>query len=112
MYPPAVKKLKAEGVPIGYHRARQMTRADYYRFDLLIGMDSENICNIIRICGGDPEHKVHKLLSYAGEERSIADPWYTDDFDATYRDLTIGLNALAREIRLRAISQLQKDTSR
>ena len=100
MYPPAVRKLKAEGIPIGNHRARQMTREDYKRFDLLIGMDGENIRNMMRICGGDPDHKIKKLLSFAGEDRSIADPWYTDDFDATFRDLTIGLDALAREIGL------------
>jgi protein-tyrosine phosphatase len=94
MYPPAVRKLKQEGVPIGNHRARQMTVRDYDRFDLLIGMDDANIRNMTRMSGGDPDGKIHKLLEYAGESHSIADPWYTDDFDATFRDLTLGLSAL------------------
>lgn len=102
MYPPAVRKLKTEGIPIGNHRARQMTREDYDRYDLLIGMDDENIRNMIRICHGDPESKIRKILSFAGEERSIADPWYTGNFDDTYRDLVGGLNALAENIGLNA----------
>ncbi|MEE0956067.1 MAG: low molecular weight protein-tyrosine-phosphatase [Eubacterium sp.] len=100
MYAPAVRKLKAEGVPIGNHRARQMTVSDYNCYDLLIGMDDENIRNMTRICHGDPDKKIRKLLSFAGEERSIADPWYTGNFDATYRDLTIGLKALTEDIGL------------
>jgi len=98
MYPPAVRKLKQEGVPIGNHRARQMMVRDYDRFDLLIGMDDANIRNMNRMCGGDPDGKIHKLLEYAGKNRSIADPWYTNDFDATFRDLTMGLSALLRDL--------------
>lgn len=102
MYAPAVRKLKAEGIPIGNHRARQMTHDDYDRYDLLIGMDDENMRNMARICHGDPDGKSRKLLAFAGEDRSIADPWYTGNFDATYQDLTVGLNALAEKIGLKA----------
>ena len=98
MYAPAVRKLKQEGVPIGNHRARQMTVRDYDRFDLLIGMDDANIRNMKRMSGGDPDGKIHKLLEYAGENRSIADPWYTDDFDTTFLDLTLGLSALFQDL--------------
>ena len=62
VYPPARRELTAHGVPCGPHTARQMTRADYDKYDLLIGMDSANIRNMTRICGGDPAGKIHRLL--------------------------------------------------
>lgn len=94
IYPPARAKLAEKGVPVCDHRARQMTAADYEAFDWLIGMDAANIRNMTRIAGGDPAGKIHRLLELAGEARDIADPWYTDDFEQTYRDLLLGLAAL------------------
>ena len=64
VYPPARRELAAHGIPCTGHAARQLTRADYDRYDLLIGMDSANIRNMLRICGGDPEGKIHRLLDY------------------------------------------------
>lgn len=93
-----VRKLKREGVPVLHHRARQMTRQDYDRYDYLIGMDSANIRNMNRICGGDPEGKIYKLLDFAGEARDIADPWYTGNFDRTYEDVEEGCRALLKEL--------------
>ena len=75
-----------------------MSRTDYNKFDYLIGMDDANVRNIIRIAGGDPEKKVFKLLDFAGEDRSIADPWYTGNFDETYDDILTGLQGLFREL--------------
>ncbi|MDO4280203.1 MAG: low molecular weight protein-tyrosine-phosphatase [Peptococcaceae bacterium] len=98
MYPPAQAKLTEKGVAIGDHRARQLEAADYDRYDWLIGMDEANMRNIRRICGGDPAGKVHLLLALADEPRPIADPWYTDDFETTYRDLARGLAALLAQI--------------
>jgi len=98
MYPPAQRKLTQKGVPVGEHRARQMTRQDYEDFDLLIGMDEENMYYMNRIAGGDPDGKIHRLLEYAGISREIADPWYTDDFESTYRDLETGLSALYQSV--------------
>lgn len=92
-----VRKLKEEGVPVLHHRARQMTRQDYDRYDYLIGMDSANIRNMTRIAGGDPEGKIYKLLEFAGEERDIADPWYTGNFERTYEDVTEGCRALMKK---------------
>lgn len=89
-----VQKLRKEGIPIVPHRAVQMTRADYDKYDYLIGMDSENIRNMIRIAGGDPKGKIWKLLNFVGSDRDVADPWYTDDFDATFRDVSAGCRAL------------------
>lgn len=98
MYPPAKRCLDAHGVPHSRRRARQMTRDDYDRYDLLIGMDAANISNMTRIAGGDPEGKIYKLLSFAGSGRNVADPWYTDDFETTYRDVTEGCRALLEHL--------------
>lgn len=81
-------------------RARQLRRADYDNFDFIIGMDDANVRNILRMLGGDPEGKVHKLLDFAGQNRSIADPWYTGDFDTTYEDVLDGCEALLRYLGL------------
>lgn len=100
VYPPARRKLLGQGIPCGQHAARQMTRADYDRFDLLIGMDRSNLRTMQRICGGDPDGKLHLLLDFTdrkGEE--VADPWYTGDFDAVWEDLLEGCQALLREYR-------------
>ena len=85
-----VRKLQQVGIPVIPHRAIQMTRQDYLDYDYLIGMDTANIRNMNAIAGGDPQGKIYKLLSFAGEDRDVADPWYTGDFDATYRDVMAG----------------------
>ena len=88
-----VNKLKQIGIPVVPHRAVQMTKADYKQYDYLIGMDTANIRNMTRIAGGDQEGKIHKLLSFAGSNRDIADPWYTGNFDETYADVLEGCTA-------------------
>ena len=88
-----VRKLREEGIALVPHRAVQMTASDYEKYDYLIGMDGANIRNMQRIAGGDPQGKIHKLLSFAGEGRDVADPWYTGDFEATYRDTVTGCTA-------------------
>ena len=85
-----VAKLKKEGIPVIPHRAVQMTLNDYEEYDYLIGMDTENIRNMQRISGGDPDEKIYKLLTFAGSGLDVADPWYTGDFEATYRDVLAG----------------------
>ena len=89
-----VRKLKEVGIPVVPHRARQMKKQDYAEYDYLIGMDDWNIRNMTRIAGGDPEHKIRKLLEFAGSTRDIADPWYTGNFDATYADVLEGCEAM------------------
>ncbi len=93
-----VNKLRQVGIPVVPHRAVQMTRADYDYYDYLIGMDSANIRNMNRIAGGDPEGKIYKLLSFAGSGEDVADPWYTGDFDATYRDVMAGCEGFLRHV--------------
>ena len=86
--------LRLKGVPFTPRHAVQMVKAAYEKYDLIIGMDSENMTYIKRIIGEDTENKVHLLLSFAGEKRSVADPWYTGDFDKTYDDVVKGCTAL------------------
>ncbi|MBQ2615158.1 MAG: low molecular weight phosphotyrosine protein phosphatase [Clostridia bacterium] len=91
-------KLLEYGISTAGKQAVQMTKADYDAYDDIIGMDGMNIRNILRIIGNDPEGKVKKLLAFAGESGDIADPWYTGDFDATYRDVLKGCQGLLAEI--------------
>ena len=94
VYPPARRKLAEHGISAKGKTARQMTRRDYDRFDLLIGMDAWNIRNMTRICGGDPEGKIHQLMDYTRRPGDVADPWYTGDFEATWRDVLEGCQGL------------------
>ena len=88
------RKLAQAGIPCGDHRARQVTWADYQTFDLIIGMDSANVRNLHRMLKGDPEGKVRKMLDFTRRPGDVADPWYTGDFDATYRDVLEGCTGL------------------
>lgn len=98
VHPGTVKKLREKGVPLIPHRAVRMTGADYDSFDLLVGMDSANIRNMERICGGDPEGKIIRILDWTDSPRDVADPWYTGDFEATYRDVLEGCRAILDRI--------------
>lgn len=93
VYPPARRKLAEHGISCNGHAARQMTRADYQRYDLLIGMDSANLRNMTRIAGGDPEGKIRPLLY----DKDVADPWYTGNFEVTWQDVLRGCQALLEE---------------
>lgn len=100
VYPPAKQKLAQHGISCRGHAARQMHPADYEAYDLLLGMDSANLRNMRRICGGDPEGKIHLLLEFAhrpGEE--VADPWYTDDFETAWQDISAGCKGLLQALR-------------
>ena len=98
VYPPARRKLAEHGIGCAGKTARQMTRADYDRFDLLVGMDEANIRNMRRISGGDPEGKIHQLLAFTDRPGEVADPWYTGNFDATWRDVLEGCQCLLNKI--------------
>ena len=97
IYPPAKRCLSAHGVPFTRHAARQITREDYENFDMILCMEDYNIRNLRRVLGEDimqrdaalPQPKIRRLLN-----RDVADPWYTGDFEATYRDLMEGCKAL------------------
>ena len=87
-------KLAQMGIPCGDHRARRLVRPDADRYDLIIGMDQENLFYMERILGSEARPKIHLLLEWAGLERDIADPWYTGNFDQTYDDIDLGCRAL------------------
>ena len=103
VYPPARRKLAEHGISCDGKTARQLTRRDYDEYDILIGMDSYNIRNMKRMCGGDPEGKIHLLMDFTNRPGEVADPWYTGDFSATYRDCMEGCEGLLR--RLTDVSQ-------
>ena len=94
VYPPARRKLAEHGIGCQGKTARQMTRSDYERFDLLVGMDAWNIRNMTRICGCDPQEKIVMLMDYTCRPGDVADPWYTGDFEATWRDVLEGCQGL------------------
>ena len=99
IHPGTKRKLDENGIAYSRRGARQIVRQDYDRFDYIIAMDDENVRNIVRICGGDPDKKVSKLLNFAGVDRSVADPWYTGNFDDTYDDIVAGCSGLMKAIR-------------
>ena len=90
------RKLAQVGIPCGDHRARQVTWKDYEAFDYIIGMDNANIRNLRRMLKNDPEGKISMMLDYTERPGEVADPWYTGDFEATYRDVLEGCQGLLR----------------
>ena len=93
-----VNKLREEHIPLVPHHAKQITWKDYERADYIIGMDSSNLRGMQRICGGDPEHKFSLLMEHTNRPGDVADPWYTGDFEETWRDVYEGCTALLKEI--------------
>ena len=88
IYPPAKRCLNAHGIPFDKDKtARQITRADYDRFDLIIYMDRMNLRWLKWIIPDDPQNKIKLMMSYTGHDRDVADPWYTGDFETTYNDI-------------------------
>ena len=101
IYPPMRRVLLAHGVPCPRRAARQITRQDYGRYDLLIGMDDENLRDMRRVFGGDPDGKLSALMSWAGfPGRSVSDPWYTRDFEKAYRDIELGCRGLLENVTI------------
>ncbi|MCC8105274.1 MAG: low molecular weight phosphotyrosine protein phosphatase [Clostridiales bacterium] len=98
VYPPARRELEKHGISCKGKRARLLTRDDYDRFDWILGMEELNLRYMLRILGGDPEHKVRRLLDFSVRARDIADPWYTGEFDRTYEDIIEGCDALLRYV--------------
>jgi protein-tyrosine phosphatase len=99
VYPPARRKLAEHGISCAGKTSRQLIRADYGQYDLLIGMDRANIRNMNRICGGDPEGKLHLLMEYTDHPGDVADPWYTGDFETTWRDVLAGCLGLLQAVK-------------
>ena len=94
IHPGTRRVLERQGIPFSSRQARQITKSDYEAYDYIIAMDRANLRNLERLLGGDPEGKFFLFLEFAGEHRDIADPWYTGNFDETYRDIKQGCTAL------------------
>ena len=97
IYPPAKRCLTNHGIDFDVKKqARQIKPGDYDRFDWIICMDSSNLRLLRRIIPNDPQKKVHLLMSYTGQGRDVADPWYTGDFETTFQDIMKGCEAILR----------------
>jgi len=95
IYPPAKRCLTQHGIPFDAAKsARIITKTDYDRFDRIICMDRSNLCRLSGIIGSDPEGKVHLMMSYTGNGRDVADPWYTGDFEQTFQDILAACEAM------------------
>ncbi|MCI8514357.1 MAG: low molecular weight phosphotyrosine protein phosphatase [Lachnospiraceae bacterium] len=94
VYPQARRKLEEAGISAAGKYARRMEASDYHEYDYLIGMERRNRINMEKIAGGDPEHKMHRLLDFTDRPGDIADPWYTRDFDTAYREIREGCESL------------------
>jgi len=93
------RELRKNNIPFTRRTSKLLLDSDYARFDYLIGLDRSNVRDMKDICGGDPDGKIFLLMEFAGERRDVADPWYTDDYAATYKDCLIGCEALLEKFR-------------
>ena len=98
IYPPAKRTLAAHGIPFSRRAARQMTKADYLYYDYIVCMDQSNLRLMRYIIGEDTQNKVSLLMQWAGKEASVADPWYTGDFETTYTDILEGCKAMLKQL--------------
>ncbi len=98
VYPSARRKLAEHGIDCTGKTARQLTSRDYEWYDLLIGMDRANLRNMHRICGGDPDGKLHLLMDFTDRPGEVADPWYTGDFETTWQDVLAGCIGLLEQL--------------
>jgi len=98
IYSPARRMLERHGISCSGRKSRRLTRKDYEHFDLLIAMDSRNLRNMQRMLGDDVDNKIHLLLDYTSRGGEVSDPWYTDDFESTWRDVDEGCRGLFNKI--------------
>ena len=98
VYPPVKRELAKHGISCDGKRARQITKEDYDKFDLILCMDDNNMRNVKWIIPSDPQDKIKKLMTYAGTNANVADPWYTGDFETTYNDILQGCKGLFEDL--------------
>ena len=98
VYPPARRKLAEHGIGCEGKSARQITRGDYRHYDRIIAMDRNNLRNLRRVIGEDLDGKISLMMDYTDRPGDVADPWYTGDFDATWRDVEEGCQGLLRQL--------------
>ncbi len=98
VYPPAKKKLAEHNISCAGKFARQMTKADYGAYDYIVAMDRNNLRNMTRFAGDDPEGKVWRLMDFTDRPGDVRDPWYTGDFEETWNDICEGCKGLLEKI--------------
>ena len=98
VYPPARRKLNENGISCDGKTARQMTKEDYSYYDYILAMDKNNLRNMVRFVGNDPDGKVSLLMSHTDTPRDVADPWYTGDFEQTWEDVNMGCEGLLKRL--------------
>ena len=98
IYPPMNRALGKADIPVEHRSARRTTRQDYDQYDYIIGMDQENMDDLLEIYHGDPDHKVSRLLEWCGKCRDVADPWYTRDFSQALADIQEGCEGIIRQL--------------
>lgn len=98
IYPAAARELFRRGVKVGEHRAQQMSDRDYREFDLIVGMDDENMWDLSRMTKGDPLKKVRMLMDYTDTPGEVSDPWYTGKFERAYDDIFVGCTGLLKAL--------------
>lgn len=98
VYPPAAEKLKEHNISCKGKTARQMTKDDYEYYDYIIAMDRNNLRNMIPFVGNDPKEKVSLMMSHADSDRDVADPWYTNDFEKTWQDVSLACKCLLEKL--------------
>lgn len=103
VYPPVKKLLSEHGIDCSEKRVYRIQKSDYEKYDMLVCMDESNLRNMKRICGEDMQNKMYLLMEFAGSRDSVADPWYTRDFEATWRDVNKGCRALYEYVMERKI---------
>ncbi len=98
IYPAAKRELFRRGVRIGAHAAAQMSNRDYEEFDLIVGMDDENMWDLNRMTKGDPKKKLRMLMDYTDTPGEVSDPWYTGKFERAYDDIFAGCTGLLKAL--------------
>lgn len=96
IYYGTVDELQKNNIPFTQRKAKQFTYDDYKNFDYIIGMDRGNVLDLKKISGGDPDKKIYLMMSFAGENRDVDDPYYTDDYATTYKDISIACKKLLK----------------
>ncbi len=98
VYPPVRKLLESRGIDCAGYAARHISKDEYAQFDYIIGMDAENMRDLRRQLGSDPDSKFYKLLDFTDSPRDVADPWYTRKFEVCYDDVVRGCEGLLRHL--------------
>lgn len=99
LYAPAAEQLRCHNIPFTRRRAVLLSKSDYEKYDLFIGMDNANIRNMNRIFGGDPQGKIKRLMDFTERGGEVSDPWYSRNFDSAYRDIYEGCASLFEHLK-------------